>query len=422
MAELKQIKRVAIDKLIPYVNNAKVHSDAQVTKIAASIREFGFVNPVLIDRDFNIIAGHGRVMAARKLDMDEVPCLYVEGLSDAQRKAYILADNRLGELADWDMELVTSELEMLQELDFNIDLTGFELPEPETEIEEDEIPEPPEEPVSKPGDIWKLGDHRVMCGDSTSIDDVEKLLGGVQADLYLTDPPYNVDYVGKTKDALKIQNDKMADTAFIEFLTAAFAAADSVLKEGGAFYIWYADLKSLNFLTALDNTGWELRQKIVWNKNTFTLGRSDYQWKHELCLYGWKDGAAHYFIDDRTQTTVVEDSLPDFNTLTKAELVKILQDLHSDKVPMTVINCEKPLRSDEHPTMKPVKLMGLLIRNSSRQGETVLDVFGGSGSTLIACEQLNRRCRIMELDPHYCDVILERWENFAGTKAVKINA
>lgn len=388
MAELKQISRVAIDKLIPYVNNAKVHSDMQVTKIAASIREFGFVNPVLIDKDFNIIAGHGRVMAANKLDMKEVPCLFVEGLSEAQRKAYILADNRLGELADWDMELVTSELEMLQELDFDIDLTGFELPEPETEIEEDEIPEPPEDPVTKTGDIWKLGDHRVMCGDATSIDDVEKLLGEVQADLYLTDPPYNVDYVGKTKDALKIQNDKMSNENFRQFLTDSFTAAKSIMKSGAAFYIWHADSEGYNFRGACFDIGWQVRECLIWVKNTMVMGRQDYQWQHEPCLYGWNEGT-HSWYSDRKQTTV--------------------------------LNFDKPVRNGEHPTMKPVPLFDYLIKNSTKSGDIVFDSFGGSGTTIIACEHNGRKGYCMELDPKYVDVIVNRWENLTGKKAELLN-
>ena len=411
--------------------NYRKHGTKNKQLISRSLQDCGAGRSIVVDKSGEIIAGNGIYEQAQKLKMP-VKVIETDGTEliavkrtdlateDAKRQQLAILDNSTSDTSEFDLQMLAQDFTPSELLDFGIDLEQTELEDPDR-VEEDTPPTEDSIPQRcQPGDIWQLGDHRLMCGDSTDAEQVRRLMDGSMADMLLTDPPYNVDYTGS--NSKKIQNDKMADTAFIEFLTAAFAAADSVLKEGGAFYIWYADLKSLNFLTALDNTGWELRQKIVWNKNTFTLGRSDYQWKHELCLYGWKDGAAHYFIDDRTQTTVVEDSLPDFNTLTKAELVKILQDLHSDKVPMTVINCEKPLRSDEHPTMKPVKLMGLLIRNSSRQGETVLDVFGGSGSTLIACEQLNRRCRIMELDPHYCDVILERWENFAGTKAVKINA
>ena len=329
-------------------------------------------------------------MAAQKLGWTEVPCLFVEGLTEAQRKAYILADNRLGELAEWDMELVTSELELLQELDFDIDLTGFELPEPESElVEEDELPEPPEEPISKPGDIWLLGEHRVMCGDSTSIDDVEKLMGGLEADLYLTDPPYNVDYVGKTKDALKIQNDVMDDSPFRQFISDAFTAADSVLRKGAVFYIWHAGTEAYNFIGGVRDCNWLLKEILVWVKNVMVMGRQDYQWQHEPCLYGWKDGASHYWASDRKQTTV--------------------------------LNFDKPARNGEHPTMKPVELFDYLIKNSSRPGDVVLDSFGGSGTTIIACEQNNRKGYCMELDPRYVDVIVKRWENLTGKKAELLN-
>ena len=260
MGKIKDIQTVDIDRLIPYVNNAKVHSEDQITKIASSIREFGFVNPVLIDKEFNIIAGHGRVMAAKKLKLKEVPCLFIEGLSEAQRKAYILADNRLGELADWDMELVQSELETLQELDFDIDLTGFELPEEEEvpEVIEDEVPEDVETRVKK-GDVWKLGANRLICGDSTDLETIEKLMGDKKADLLLTDPPYNVDYTGKTKDALKIQNDKMDNDSFRQFLRDAFSSADMVMRGGAVFYIWHADSEGYNFRGACADNGWKVR-------------------------------------------------------------------------------------------------------------------------------------------------------------------
>lgn len=388
MAEAKQIKKVAIDKLIPYVNNAKVHSESQVTKIASSIREFGFLNPVLIDKDYNIIAGHGRVMAAQKLEMSEVPCLFVEGLTEAQRKAYILADNRLGELADWDMELVTSELELLQEMNFDIDLTGFELPEQETDLaEEDELPEAPEEPISKLGDIWKLGNHRVMCGDSTSQDDVDKLMNGQKADLYLTDPPYNIDYEGGT--GMKIMNDHMEDKEeFRAFLRDAFASAKTIMKSGASFYIWLAGSEQYWFQGACLDVGWTVKQILIWVKNSLVLGRQDYQWQHEPCLYGWNDGS-HSWYADRKQTTV--------------------------------LNFDKPQKNGEHPTMKPVALFDYLIKNSTKSGDVVYDSFGGSGTTIIACEQNGRIGYSMELDPKYCDVIVKRWENLTGKKAELLN-
>ena len=385
MGEVRQFDKVDVNSLIPYINNAKKHTEDQVLKIASSIREFGFVNPVLIDKDFNIIAGHGRIMAAKKIGMKDVPCVFVEGLTEAQKKAYILADNRLGELAEWDMELVTSELEMLQELDFDIDLTGFELPEQDNEVEEDELPDPPEDPVSKLGDIWLLGEHRVMCGDSTIVDDVGKLIGDMKVDLYLTDPPYNVDYTGKTKDSLKIVNDKMSSDDFRQFLTDAFAAAQVFMKSGAAFYIWHADSERYNFQGACSDIGWTVRECLVWVKNYMVLGRQDYQHQHEPCLYGWNKGT-HSWYSDRKQTTV--------------------------------LNFDKPTRNGEHPTMKPVALFDYLIKNSSKSGDIVFDSFGGSGTTIIACEQNNRIGYCMELDPRYVDVIVKRWENLTGEKAV----
>lgn len=254
-----------------------------------------------------------------------------------------------------------------------------------------------------------------MCGDSTKKKDVQKLMNGQKVDMFLTDPPYNVDYQGGTKDALKIMNDSMEDTAFREFLTDAFKNANLVMKEGAAYYIWHADSEGLNFRCAIRNAGWQLKQTLIWVKNSLVLGRQDYQWKHEPCLYGWKDGT-HYFTDDRTNSTVYEDKI-DIKKLKKHEMEALLKELLEDKVPTTVIHEDKPVVNDVHPTMKPVKLMAKVIRNSSKEGQIILDLFGGSGSTLIACQQTGRQCYTMELDPHYCDVIVQRWEDFTGEKA-----
>lgn len=424
MPGLSEFKQVAVDRLIPYINNAKRHSADQVLRIASSIQEFGFLSPCVIDKDYNVIAGHGRILAAKKLGMAEVPCVFAEGLTEAQRKAYILADNRLSEFADWDMELVTSELEALQELNFDISLTGFDPPKPEEgEAYEDEFePELPDEPRTKLGDIWQLGEHRLMCGDSTKAETVAKLANGKLVDMYLTDPPYNVNYTGDTKDKLTIMNDSMEASTFFAFLCDAFSAANGVMKPGAAFYIWHADSESSNFRGACKETGWKLRQCLIWNKSQLVLGRQDYQWKHEPCLYGWKDGAPHYFTESRTEATVIPDA-EEINPkkLTKDELVELCRTLLQTRQETTVINEDKPTRSSDHPTMKPVKLMGRLVKNSSRQGEIVLDTFGGSGSSLIACEQLNRTCYTMELDPKYCDVIINRWEALTGRKAVLVN-
>jgi hypothetical protein len=280
--DVNRYEHVEIDKLIPYINNARTHSTEQIIQIQASIREFGFVNPVLIDGDFNIIAGHGRVMAAKAEGMDKVPCLFIEHLTEAQKKAYIIADNKLAENAGWDMDLLKIELAELQECNFNVDLLGFDVDEIELmfdepkEVEEDDFDEePPENPISKRGDIWQLGRHRLMCGDSTSEDDVNNLMDGNLADMLLTDPPYNVSYVGKTKDSLTIQNDNMDNDSFRLFLRDAFKKADNVLKEGGVFYIWHADSEGYNFRGACLDIGWQVRQCLIWNKSSLVMGRQD---------------------------------------------------------------------------------------------------------------------------------------------------
>lgn len=395
MAELKIVYR-KVEDLIPYARNARVHSDAQVAEIAASIMEYGWTNPILLDGENGIIAGHGRLMAARKLGMETVPTIDIIGLSNAQKRALILADNKMALNASWDTELLKIELSDLMGGGDKDLITGFSQEEidtllgqfdPESEVEEDELPEPPSDPTSEPCDLWILGEHRLLCGDSTMPDDVARLMGDERADLWLTDPPYNVAYTGGTKDALTIQNDDMDDESFRQFLGAAYAAADSVLKEGAAFYIWHADSEGFNFRGACRDVGWKVRECLIWVKNAFVMGRQDYQWKHEPCLYGWKDGASHNWYSDRTQSTVLE-----FN---------------------------KPNRNGEHPTMKPVELFRYLIGNSTIRNGVVLDSFGGSGTTLIACEDIGRKARLLELDPAYCDVIIKRWQKFSGKKAVR---
>ncbi len=388
-----QIEKRLLADLIPYINNSRKHSDDQVSQIAASIKEFGWTNPILVDGDNGIIAGHGRIMAAKKLGMTEVPVIELAHLSKEQRKALIIADNKLALNSDWDTNLLSIELADLQELGFDLNLTGFNADElanllqPEQVdglTDENEIPPVPEEPKTKLGDIYQLGDHRLMCGDSTSIEAVEKLTDGL-VDILVTDPPYNVDYTGKTKDALKIQNDSMDDSTFRQFLRDAFTAADVVMKPGAVFYIWHADSEGYNFRGACKDAGWQVRQCLIWQKDTMVMGRQDYHWKHEPCLYGWKDGAAHLWATDRKQTTL--------------------------------ILCKRPTKNDLHPTMKPVELMEYQILNNTKGMDIVLDLFGGSGSTLMACEKIGRKSRLMELDPKYCDVIVKRWEDFTGRKA-----
>lgn len=404
-------------ELTPYERNTKKHDQKQIDNVAESIKRFGFVQPIVIDKNDVVVIGHCRLLASKQLGMTQVPCLYVDSLTDEQVKALRIADNKTNE-SEWDMEMLRLELPEIDFFGFDFD---FGLTEEEPELIEDEPPEPEEdkEPITKPGDIWELGRHRLLCGDSTDPEQVSRLMDGATADLVLTDPPYNVAYEGKTKDKLTIKNDAKEDSDFYDFLCRAFKSMDAHLKPGGVFYIWHADSEGLNFRKACKNTGWTVRQCLIWNKNVMVMGRQDYQWKHEPCLYGWKDGAAHYFIDDRTQTTVYEDKGIDLKKLKKSEMLELLKDIFADKVSTTVINEDRPSRSAEHPTMKPVKLMGRLVRNSSKPGDIVLDTFGGSGSTLMACEQLERTTYTMELDPKYCDVIVKRWENFTGATAKK---
>ena len=393
MQGANKIEWQSVEKLIPYAKNARTHSDEQVAQIAGSIKEFGFNNPVLIDKDNSIIAGHGRVMAARKLGMDKVPVVILDHLTESQRKAYILADNRIALNSGWDSSMLSVELQDLKD-DIDLSLLGFDPdeldallnPVVETEglTDEDAVPEVPVDPKTKLGDIYILGNHRLMCGDSCNIEAVEALTDGL-VDILVTDPPYNVAYEGKTKDALTIKNDSMGDEQFRQFLRDAFVAADAVMKPGAVFYIWHADSEGYNFRGACHDAGWKVRQCLIWAKDTMVMGRQDYHWKHEPCLYGWKDGAAHLWATDRKQTTIIE--------------------------------CKRPKRNDIHPTMKPVELMEYQILNNTKGLDIVLDLFGGSGSTLIACEKTGRKARLMELDPKYCDVIVKRWEDFTGKKA-----
>jgi site-specific DNA-methyltransferase (adenine-specific) len=399
MKGAENIEMIGIEKLIPYAKNSRTHSEEQVAQLAGSIKEFGFNNPVLIGQDDVIIAGHGRVMAARKVGLMEVPCIRLTHLTETQRKAYIIADNRLALNAGWDNELLTIELNDLLADNFALDILGFDADElknlldpvkpTEGLTDEDAVPETPEEPKTKPGDIYRLGKHRLMCGDSTSIDALEKLCDGQLVDMWLTDPPYNVAYEGKTKDALTIKNDSMEDDQFRQFLRDSYTAADMVMKPGAVFYIWHADSEGYNFRGAAKDAGWTVRQCLIWKKSTMVMGRQDYHWKHEPCLYGWKDGAGHLWAADRKQTTILE--------------------------------FDKPSRNGEHPTMKPVGLFEYQMLNNTKGGDIVLDSFGGSGTTLIAAEKNGRIARIMELDPKYCDVIVKRWEDFTGLKAELVN-
>lgn len=375
-----------------------------------------------------IIAGNQRYKAAKAIGLTEVPTILLEGLTEEREREIVIRDNV--ENGDWDMDALANEWNAQDLMDW-----GVELPEMEatTEIIEDEAPEVNEkEPAkSKLGEIYQLGDHRLMVGDSTDANQVAELMGGELADLLVTDPPYNVNYGARGKkykekasegtvytagmDDRTILNDNMEDTEFLEFLTNVFKAADSVMKPGAPFYIWHADSEGYNFRKACRQTNWQVRQCLIWVKNTLVLGRQDYQWIHEPCLYGWKGGAGHYFVDIRTETTVFDDE-KDPDEMTKTELKEAVK-LMREASKLSIIREPKPTKSEEHPTMKPVKLIARLVGNSSRERERVLDIFGGSGTTMIACEQLGRSCYMMELDPHYADVIIERWQNFTGQTA-----
>lgn len=418
-----QIELVPITAIRPYENNAKIHTREQIEQIKKSIVEFGNNDPIAIDGEGVIIEGHGRLMALQELGYTEVEVIRLGHLNEEQRKAYTLIHNKLTMNTGFDLDILATELEAIETInmkdyDFELDLGEDVCIE---DIEEDNFePEVPEEAKAKRGQVYQLGEHRLMCGDSTSPADVQKLMGDEEADLLLTDPPYNVNYGGDAHSPAAgkhrvIENDNLTDSDFYKFLLAFYENAETALKPGGAFYIWHADSEGYNFRKALRDAGLQLRQTLIWNKNSLVLGRQDYQWKHEPCLYGWKDGAAHYFTSSRSETTVIEDEAPDFSKMKKEELVKLLQGIYSQAT--TVIDEMKPSKSDLHPTMKPLRLMAYLIQNSTRKGEIVLDLFGGSGSTLIASEETKRRCRMMEYDPRYVDVIIQRWEEQTGKKA-----
>mgnify|MGYP001448020418 FL=1 len=388
-----KIEIADITSIKPYENNPRKLSETAIEKVAMSLKEYGFRQPIVVDKKRVIVAGHTRYRASKKLGLKKIPISVIDNLSNEQINAYRIADNRTAEESEWDSELLKMEIKELEAKDFKLDLLGFNedqindllFEEKQGLTDEDEVPEAPEEPISKLGDIWKLGNHRVMCGDSIKIDTYAKLCNETKVDLYLTDPPYNVSYEGKTKDKLTIQNDKQTDDEFIQFLSQAFVSADSVLKMGGAFYIWHSDSEGLNFRLACIEAKWKLRQTLIWSKNSMVMGRQDYHWQHEPCLYGWKEGSSHSWYSDRKQTTIIKH--------------------------------DRPTQSKLHPTMKPVGLMEYLIKNSSKQEDIILDSFLGSGSTLIACEKQSRICYGVELDPKYCDVIIKRWENFTGKKA-----
>lgn len=383
-------QRINITELSSDPANARKHSQRNIEAIASSLRRFGQQKPIVVDKSNVVRAGNGTLEAARHLGWDQIDVVFTN-LESSEATAFAIADNRTAELAEWNDDVLAASLQGLdEELQAAAGYEGKELDQilstlDTADVVEDEVPEVPDDPTTQPGDLWLLGDHRLLCGDSTKQEDVDRLMGGERADLWLTDPPYNVAYEGKTKDALTIDNDSMADADFREFLVKCFSCAFQVLKPGASFYIWHADSEGYNFRGAVHDCGEQVRQCLIWQKNVMVMGRQDYQWKHEPCLYGWKKGASHGWYSDRKQTTVLE--------------------------------FDRPSRSTEHPTMKPVSLFSYQMANSTAPQGLVYDAFLGSGTTLIAAEQLGRKCYGMELSPQYCDVIVERWQNLTGKEA-----
>ena len=394
MKTTTEMQLVPITKLVPYVNNARTHSPEQITKLRSSLREFGFINPVIIDRDFNVIAGHGRILAAKEEGIKEVPCVFVDHLTEAQKKAYIIADNRMAMDAGWDEELLRVEIESLQGMDFDPLLTGFDEKELADLFADDSGSEARDDDFDltaalekasfvERGDIWTVGRHRLVCGDATSAEDVTLLMDGRKANLIVTDPPYGVSF--KSSSGLTIQNDSMKDEEFYNFLLSAFQCMAEHLEKGGVAYVFHADTEGLNFRKAFIDAGFHLAGVCIWVKNSLVLGRSDYQWQHEPVLFGWKKAGKHQWYTGRKETTIWE--------------------------------FDKPKKNGDHPTMKPIPLLAYPIMNSSMANSLVLDPFGGSGSTLIACQQTNRICYTIELDEKFCDVIVKRYIEQVGSAA-----
>lgn len=392
--KLPVYKKIDTKLLIKYEKNSRTHSDEQIQQLVNSINEFGFTNPLLVDENNLIIAGHARLAAALKLGIDELPCIVMEGLSQAQKKALVIADNKLALNAGWDVDILRDEILDLQEEGFDIELTGFSLDEisdfmvdeVEGQCDPDDVPEPPTEPITKRGDVWILGRHRLLCGDSTMIDDVECLMNGEKADMVFTDPPYNVDYEGYTEENLKIEKDNMSDEEFKQFLADIFASYSIIVKDNASLYVCHGWVCQREFQDALEANGFNVRCQIIWAKSTFGWGFARYKFQHEPIFYCHRKGQSDSWYGDKTQSTLWE--------------------------------VDKPSANKIHPTMKPIELIEMALRNSSKPNDLVVDLFGGSGSTLIACEKTNRKCYMMELAPNYCDVICDRWENYTGKDAI----
>lgn len=389
MKTTTELQLISVDKLVPYINNARTHSASQIQKLRSSLREFGFVNPVIIDREYNVLAGHGRILAAKEEQIEKVPCVFAEHLTEAQKKAYILADNRMALDAGWDEELLAIELAELEGFDFDLALIGFDEKElssifdNDKGIEDDDFDveaELQKPTISKQDDLWLLGKHKLYCGDSTKAESYAKVMDSVKANLVVTDPPYNVNYEGS---AGKIKNDNMDNSSFFEFLLTAFLNLAPNMTEDSSIYVFHADTEGLNFRKAFVDAGFYLSGTCIWKKQSIVLGRSPYQWQHEPVLFGWKKKGKHQWYTGRKESTIWE--------------------------------FDKPKKNGDHPTMKPIPLLAYPIKNSSMTNSVVLDPFGGSGSTLIACEQLERVCHTIELDEKFCDVIVKRYVEQVGT-------
>lgn len=431
-----------VSKVTPYKRNPR-HNDDAVAKVAASIKDFGFKQPIVVDKDSVIIVGHTRLLAALRLGMKEVPVLVAGDLSPAQVKAYRLADNRVHEEAEWDEELLALELGDLSKLGFNLESTGFDVDEINALLnieqggllpgaEEDAIPETPAKPITFPGEVIALGKHRLICGDSTDPFIIEKLFAGLKADACFTDPPYNVNYDGgatpsKTRTGSTIANDFMEDAPFRKFLLRAYSVMFRVLKDGAAVYVCHADNEGLNFRSAFKEAGFKLAGCLIWCKDALVLGRSDYQWQHEPILYGWKPTGSHKWYGDRKSTTIAEFMLSAPLTQVEPNVYRLRlgdqwyqirgEKLQVQELETTVVKIPRPRRNDDHPTMKPVALIDKMLRNSTKRNDLVFDAFGGSGSTLISCEKNGRLAYVCELEPKFCDVIVNRWEQATGKKA-----
>lgn len=409
--------KVNIKEIKANPNNPRVIKDEQFKKLVKSIKEFPemlAVRRLVCTPDMVVLGGNMRLRALQSLGIKEIEVEIVDW-DEAKQKEFVVKDN-LG-YGEWDWETLANEWDIDELSDWGLDIPNISSEVLEAEEDNYEIPDNIKCDVVL-GDLIEISQHRLLCGDSTQTDSYEKLFNGELADLVVTDPPYNVDYEGGT--GLKIMNDKMENNAFYQFLYDFYTALGSYTKQGGAWYVWHADSEGVNFRTAFEDSGLLLKQCLIWVKNALVMGRQDYQWKHEPCLYGWKEGAAHYFTNERHHTTVIEDAI-NVNKLTKDQMKKMLNEMLSDKTKSTIIKCDKPSKNDVHPTMKPILLLAPLIENSSKAGEIVADGFLGSGSTMVAAHQLKRKCYGMELDPKYCQVIIDRMHKLDPALKIKIN-